>query len=57
MILNTKEQSPDLNDDGAQTIADVSIFMRHLATQNFRSDFNNDGVVNLVDASILQSTE
>ncbi|USN89229.1 MAG: hypothetical protein H6780_02320 [Candidatus Nomurabacteria bacterium] len=45
--------SIDLNADGKQSIADVSIFMAHLATQNLRSDFNHDGVVNLVDLSIL----
>lgn len=46
-------ETTDLNNDGKQSIADVSIFMAHLATQNLRSDFNGDGVVNLVDLSIL----
>ena len=43
----------DLNNDGKQSIADISIFMSHLATQNLRSDFNEDGRVNLQDLSIL----
>ncbi len=43
----------DLNGDGKQTIADVSIFMTHFATQNLRSDFNEDGAVTLKDLSIL----
>jgi len=43
----------DLNNDQATTIADVSIFMLHLASQNLRSDFNNDKVVSAADLSIL----
>lgn len=43
----------DLNADGKQSIADVSIFMGDLATKNLRSDFNNDGKVNTADLSIL----
>lgn len=43
----------DLNDDGKQTIADVSIFMADLLTKNHRSDFNQDGSVDLKDLSIL----
>ncbi len=45
--------SPDLNEDGRQSLADVSIFMRHLATNNLRSDFNLDGRVSTADLSIL----
>lgn len=47
--------STDLNGDGKQTIIDTSIFMADLATQNMKSDFNQDGVVNLVDLSILNN--
>jgi hypothetical protein len=43
----------DLNDDGNQTIADTSIFMTDIVTQNLRSDFNQDGAVTLKDLSIL----
>jgi hypothetical protein len=46
-------QTTDLNGDGQQTLADLSIFMRDFATQNFRSDFNVDGKVNLSDMSIM----
>lgn len=47
----------DLNGDGEQTVADVSIFMTHLISKNKRSDFNNDGKVNTADLSILMSTQ
>jgi hypothetical protein len=43
----------DLNNDGATTIIDVSVFMLHLASQNLRSDFNNDKKVSAADLSIL----
>lgn len=45
----------DLNNDGKKTIADMSIFMIHLATQNLRSDFNHDGKVNVTDFSIINT--
>ena len=43
----------DLNGDGKHSFVDTSIFMTHLTTQNLRSDFNEDGVVDLADLSIL----
>ena len=43
----------DLNGDGKRTIADISIFMTDLVTQKNRSDFNQDGTVDLKDLSIL----
>lgn len=43
----------DLNDDGKQSMADVSIFMSDLVSKNLRSDLNGDGAVNLEDLSIL----
>lgn len=43
----------DLNNDGITTIADVSVFMLQLASQNLRSDFNNDKKVSAADLSIL----
>lgn len=48
-----KPPTTDLNGDGRQTIADVSIFMGHLVSQNMRSDFNMDGRVNTADMSII----
>ncbi len=45
----------DLNGDGLNTFADVSIFMIHLTEQNLRSDFNQDGKVNIVDANLILS--
>lgn len=46
-------RTTDLNGDGRQTIADTSIFMTHLVSQNKRSDFNGDGSVGTADLSIL----
>lgn len=43
----------DLNDDGVQSMADVSIFMVDVLAKNVRSDFNADGAVDLKDLSIL----
>lgn len=47
------DRSFDLTGDGRYTLADLSAFMRHLLTQNSRSDFNNDDIVNLTDLSML----
>ena len=49
------ERSFDLSGDGRHSLADLSIFMHHLLTQNLRSDFNGDGVVNLTDLSMLMN--
>lgn len=43
----------DLSRDGKTTIADISIFMLNLTTQNLQADFNNDGKVGTADLSIL----
>lgn len=53
------EQPPttDLNNDGKQTVADISIFMTHLVRQNKRSDFNQDGKINTADLSIIMQAE
>jgi hypothetical protein len=45
--------SPDLNNDGKQSIADVSIFLLHMASGDTRFDFNLDGKVNLKDFNIV----
>lgn len=45
----------DLNGDDKKTILDISIFMVHLSTQNKRSDFDQDGDVDLKDLSILNN--
>jgi hypothetical protein len=51
-ILQNKP-NVDLNGDGVQSAADLSIFMLHLTTQNPRSDFDGNGTVSLRDLSIL----
>lgn len=53
LSISQPTRSFDLNNDGTHTIVDLSIFMGHLLTQNLRSDFNYDGVVNLTDLSML----
>jgi len=49
--------STDLNGDGRQTLADVSIFMLNMFRYNPRFDFNQDGVVDTKDLSILMSAK
>lgn len=56
-VATQEPRSTDLNGDGKQTIADTSIFMADLATQNERSDFDEDGRVSLRDLSILMKAE
>ena len=51
-VVSTRPKT-DLNQDGQQTIVDISIFMQDLLTQNLRSDFNNDQSVNAADLSII----
>lgn len=46
----------DLNSDGKQSIADVSILMLNMGTNDMRFDFNLDGKVNLKDFNILLGT-
>lgn len=53
----TSPPSTDLNGDGRQTIADVSIFMLNIAGNDPRYDFNQDGRVNTTDLNLLLSTE
>ncbi len=43
----------DLNNDTKITIADMSIFMLYLTTNDIRADFNSDGKVGTADLSIL----
>lgn len=49
--------STDLNGDGKQSIADMSIFMLHILSTDSRYDFNQDGKVNNVDLSILMTAK
>lgn len=51
-IANTLP-STDLNEDGKQTFADISIFMLKLGSNETRYDFNQDGKVNIADLSII----
>ncbi len=51
--VTTKIPSTDLNDDGKQSVADISIFMLHIGRYNERYDFNVDGGVNLKDLNII----
>lgn len=49
----TEPPSTDLNGDGKQSIADVSIFMLNMRGDTARYDFNLDGAVTTKDLSIL----
>ncbi len=51
-VLKTMPDT-DLNNDSKVNLADVSIFMRSLFSNNPEHDFNGDGVTNLADLSIL----
>ncbi len=53
IVITREKPNTDLNEDGKHTIADLSIFMMHLAQNDTRSDFNEDGTVNAADMSIL----
>ena len=48
-----KRPATDLNNDGKQSVTDISIFMADLLTNDRRSDFNLDGKVNTKDLSII----
>jgi len=52
-----KPPSTDLNGDGKQSVADISIFMLHVAGNDARFDFNLDGEVGLKDLNILLSAK
>jgi hypothetical protein len=45
--------APDVNGDGSVDFCDGVVFTADFFSNNLRSDFNNDGVVNLSDAAIL----
>lgn len=47
----------DLNGDGRQSIADTSIFLMNMRSNDSRFDFNLDGSVNLKDFNILLGTQ
>ena len=49
--------STDVNDDGKQTLADISIFMLNIVGNDERFDFNLDGEVDTKDLSILLDAE
>jgi Cohesin domain len=53
VIVIPETKNRDLNQDGKQSMADVSIFMTDLISKNLRSDLNGDGTVDLKDLSIL----
>lgn len=55
LFVGTTPPSTDLNGDGKQSIADVSIFIRNMFGDDDRFDFNQDGKVDTKDLSILMS--
>ena len=56
VITSMIGKSFDLSGDGKQSLADVSILLGDLITNDMRSDLNNDGKVSLTDLSILLET-
>jgi hypothetical protein len=56
-IYKVVEQVPstDLNGDGKQSIADISIFMLNIAGSDSKYDFNLDGKIDLKDLNIILS--
>lgn len=53
ITIRTGTPRTDLSGDGLTSLTDVSIFMLHLGSKNSTSDFNRDGHINLIDASLL----
>lgn len=53
IAVEPEKRLTDLNGDNTQSIADVSIFMLDMLNKKVRSDFNNDGVINTKDLSIM----
>ena len=54
VVTVTSSVSPtDLNQDGATTLADISVFMLYLATGDMRGDITGDKRINTTDLSIL----
>ena len=53
--VTPQKPDTDLNGDGKQSIADVSIFMFNLTSDDARYDFNFDGEVGIKDLAILLS--
>lgn len=45
--------STDINNDGRTTLADLSIFMLNVGSNNIRYDLNQDGTVSIKDLSVL----
>lgn len=56
-VITKNPPSTDLNDDGKQTAADVSIFMLNMLGNDARYDFDQDGKVGLKDLNILLSAK
>lgn len=55
LVVVSTPPSTDLNGDGKQSLADVSIFVLNMFTDEARYDFNEDGKVDTKDMSILMS--
>lgn len=57
ILVSEKPPSTDLNGDGKQTIADVSVFMRGMFRDDPRLDFNLDGRVDTNDLRIIMNVQ
>lgn len=54
-VVEKPPPSLDLNGDGKQSVADVSILLLNLGSDDLRFDLNQDGTINTKDLSILLS--
>ncbi len=52
-----KKPTADLNGDGRQSIADISILLLHIGSRDSRYDLNSDGSVDLKDMAIILSVQ
>lgn len=57
LTVTEKAPSTDLNSDGKQSIADVSIFMLYATKSDLRGDLDRDGKVNTKDLNIILSAK
>ncbi len=53
ITVRSETNRTDLNNDGKNNLADISLFLGYYATKDQQGDINGDGTVSLIDASLL----
>ncbi len=56
-VITPTPPTTDLNGDGEQSIADISIFMRNMLSNDSRFDFNGDTKIDGSDLSIIMGAK